>query len=311
MPSQHPETPVICGPTACGKSDLALQLARSLAANGTPAEIVSADAFQVYRGLDIASAKPTTDQRRAIPHHLIDIAEPEHAFTVAEWLARARDAISDIHGRGAVPLVVGGTHLYIKALLDGMFDAPPPDPDVRARLEAMPHHERRAELRRVDPVAAERIHPNDHRRTVRALEVHRQTGTPISTLQQQWDNAPPDHTRLFILRRPTPDLNARINARVRRMLADGLLGETRHLAPRLGPTAGQALGTKQILRHIHGLCSLDEATEQIKIETRRFAKKQRTWMRRLSATPGAITIDLNLSEPDQIVQTIVNKMFMV
>lgn len=308
MPTEHRTAPVICGPTACGKSDLALRLALHLRQHGTPAEIVSADAFQVYRGLDIASAKPTPDQRQLIPHHLIDIADPEHAFTVAEWLSRARHAIDAIRARHALPIVVGGTHLYIKALLDGMFDAPPPDPALRARLEATPHHERRAELERVDPDAAARIHPNDHRRTVRALEVHRQTGTPISRLQQQWDNTPADATRLFILTRPTPDLNARINARVRRMLDDGLLAETRHLAPRLGPTAGQALGTKQVLRHLAGDWSLDEATEQIKIETRRFAKKQRTWMRRLSATPGSTTIAMDQSEPQEIMQTLVNKM---
>ncbi|MGP1273071.1 MAG: tRNA (adenosine(37)-N6)-dimethylallyltransferase MiaA [Phycisphaerales bacterium] len=284
--------PVICGPTASGKTDLAVAVALDLRSRGTPAEVVSADAFQVYRGLDIASAKPTAHERRGVPHHLIDIVEPEERFTVARWLELAEAAITEIRRRGAVPIVVGGTHLYIKALLDGLFEGPAADPDLRSELQRLTPAVRRAELERVDPAAAGRIHANDDRRTIRALEVFRLTGRTISELQAQWDRDPPDRTdrRLVVLTREPAELNTRINARVRRMMDDGLLAETRDLAPRLGPTAREALGTKQLLRHLAGEVTLEDAVEQIKIETRRFAKNQRTWMRRLAAGGGAQTI---------------------
>ncbi|MEL7483908.1 MAG: tRNA (adenosine(37)-N6)-dimethylallyltransferase MiaA [Planctomycetota bacterium] len=281
--------PVICGPTASGKTDLAVAAALALGERGMPAEIISADAFQVYRELDIASAKPTAEERKGVPHHLIDVVDVEDRFTVAQWLGLAEPAIDDIRGRGAVPIVVGGTHLYIKSLLDGLFEGPGADEAIRAELQAMNAAARRADLERVDPEAAQRIHTNDDRRTIRALEVFRITGTPITELQKQWDREQPDrsHRRLVILDWDVPELNSRINARVKRMVADGLVAETRVLADRLGPTAREALGTKQVLRHLAGECTLDEAIEQTKIETRRFAKNQRTWMRRLVATPGA------------------------
>ncbi|MFN7022427.1 MAG: tRNA (adenosine(37)-N6)-dimethylallyltransferase, partial [Phycisphaerales bacterium] len=172
-----PLTPVIAGPTAGGKSSLAIELALALRDRAQiPAEIVTADAFQLYSGLDIGTAKPTPDERRGIAHHLIDLVpsrpDPAHTdrFTVDDWLRLATAKIADLRARGVLPIVVGGTHLYIKALLDGLFDGPQPDPALRTELEAMPPAARRAELERVDPAAASRIHPNDLRRTVRALE---------------------------------------------------------------------------------------------------------------------------------------------
>ncbi len=262
---------------------------------GCLTEIVTADAFQVYRGMDIGTAKPTPEERRGIPHHLIDIVEPTERFTVAQWLARAEAAITDIRSRGATPVVVGGTHLYIKALLDGLFEGPEPDGALRAELNAIPQAARRTELGRVDPAAAARIHPNDERRTVRALEVFRQTGRPISEHQRQWgaDSGSRDDCVLVVLESPTPELNRQINERVRSMLSRGLLDEVRALqeSNRLGPQAREALGYKQLLAHLHGECSLDDAIEQIKIETRRFAKNQRTWLRRLRTTPGSVRID--------------------
>ncbi|MEL6499534.1 MAG: tRNA (adenosine(37)-N6)-dimethylallyltransferase MiaA [Planctomycetota bacterium] len=289
--------PVICGPTASGKTNLAVAVALAFGERGMSAEIISADAFQVYRELDIASAKPTAEERKGVPHHLIDVVDVEERFTVAQWLGLAEAAIDDIRGRGSVPIVVGGTHLYIKALQDGLFEGPGADESIRADLAAMDAAARRAELERVDPEAALRIHANDDRRTIRALEVYRITGTPISAMQKQWDREPGRHgadrsdRRLVILDWDVPELNSRINARVKRMVQDGLVAETRALADRLGPTAREALGTKQVLRHLNssgaGACTLDEAIEQTKIETRRFAKNQRTWMRRLAATPGA------------------------
>lgn len=281
--------PVIVGPTAGGKSALALAVARSFVDRGRPAEIVSADSVQIFRHMDIGSAKPTPAERRAVPHHLIDIAEPEDRFTVHDWLAAAERTIDDIRARGHIPVVVGGTNLYIKALLEGLFEGPEPDEALRDSLRAMTQADRRAELERVDPAAAGRIHPNDERRTVRALEVYRQTGVPISDHQKQWDNADRlrPGARLVGLDWPTEVINRRINARVREMMDAGLLGEVRTLAPRLGPQARETLGYKQILRHLSGDWSLDEAVEQIKIETRRFAKNQRTWLRRLRTTPGS------------------------
>ncbi|MBY0313581.1 MAG: tRNA (adenosine(37)-N6)-dimethylallyltransferase MiaA [Phycisphaerales bacterium] len=304
-----PRTPVICGPTAGGKSDLALDLAQLCAARlDCDAEIVTADAFQIYRGMDIGTAKPPISERRGIPHHLIDLVEPDapsdQRFTVDDWLTRAEAAIAAIRTNGKLPIVVGGTHMYVKALLEGLFDGPEPDPALRAELAAMDPAARRAELERVDPAAATRIHPNDARRTIRALEVYRQTGTPISAHQQQWDRGQSnDRYQLIILDWPTEQIKRRINARVRSMMQLGLLDEVRNLiaTQRLGPAAREALGYKQlepIVRQAldQGIwppnpTAVEEAVERIKIETRRFAKNQRTWLRRLGATAGALSID--------------------
>jgi tRNA dimethylallyltransferase len=276
--------PVIIGPTAGGKSALAVEVALRLAQRGAPGEVVSADSVQVYRGMDIGSAKPTAETRRGVPHHLIDVAEPTEPFSVERWLALASAAIADIRARGRTPVVVGGTHLYVKALLEGLFEGPAPDPVLRARLTAMPSGERRAMLERVDPDAAARIHPNDARRTVRALEVHEQTGSPISALQTQWDRGARSDAMVAALAWPVEAINRRINARVGEMLRAGLLEEVRALwkAGRLGQQAREALGYKQFIAHLEGVVTLEEATEAVKIESRRFAKNQRTWIRRLT-----------------------------
>jgi tRNA dimethylallyltransferase len=332
-----PHTPVIIGPTAGGKSSLAVDVALTLARDhGLQAEIVTADSIQVYRGLDIGSAKPTAVEQRGVPHHLIDIVEPTETFTVADWLARAQAAIADIRSRGRVPIVVGGTHLYIKSLLDGLFEGPDPDPALREQLRAMDPAARRAELERVDPAAAARIHPNDERRTIRALEVFRLTGRPISEHQTQWDRprgigvsadaedsqaaerarpgtrggapsgeasagTPMPRFALIGLDWPAEALAPRINARVKDMMDRGLLEETRALlsAGRLGPTAREALGYKQLIPHLQGRCPLEDAVEQIKIETRRLAKNQRTWLRRLRLTPDSLWIDAGTIPADR------------
>ncbi len=302
-------TPVICGPTAGGKSDLALDLAQACAQRlGVNAEIVTADAFQIYRGMDIGTAKPPTLERRGVPHHLVDLVDPSQSadarFTVDDWLTLARRAIDDIRARGCLPIVVGGTHLYIKALLDGLFEGPKPDPALRAALALLSPDQRRSELERVDPLAAARIHPNDDRRTIRALEVFRLTGVPISAHQRQWDQGQPnDQFLLTILDWPADALNRRINARVKAMMERGLLEEVRALISggRLGPSAREALGYKQLESVVRTALNastwppppsqIEAAVESIKIETRRFAKNQRTWLRRLGTTPGAVRID--------------------
>ena len=287
--------PVIAGPTAGGKSALAMAVAAALAARRQSAEIVSADAFQVYRGMDIGTAKPTAEELAQIPHRCIDLREPTERFSVHEWLGEAESAIAAARERGAMPIVVGGTHLYVKALLDGLFEGPEPDPALRETLRGMDQPTRRAELERVDPEAAERIHPADERRTVRALEVYRQTGTPISEHQKQWESTSSRRSdaRLVVIDWPAEGINPRINARVRAMVEAGFIDEVRTLVDtgRLGPQAGEALGYKQIAAALSGVGSLDDAIERTKIETRRFAKNQRTWLRRLAAEGGTLRLD--------------------
>ncbi len=310
-PEQLP-IPVIAGPTAGGKSALAVALAHALDAQGVPAEILTADSIQIYRSLDIGSAKPTPEERAGVPHHLIDLVDPTARFSVDAWLDHAEREVSAVHARGAVPIVVGGTHMYLKAFLEGLLDGPEPDLTLRTLLQAMDPADRRRELETVDPEAASRIHPNDERRTVRALEVFRQTGSPISSLQQQWDQGRRrDGTVLIGLEWETELLNQRINARVKGMLERGLLEETIEIdrSPGFGAQSGEALGYKQLLAHLRGDTTLIEAFERIKIETRRFAKNQRTWLRRLRATPGSVWVPMEDSDPDRAAQLLMNKIF--
>ena len=302
-----PRMPVIIGPTAGGKTAIAVRVAQLLAEHNCPGEVISADSVQVYRTMNIGSAKPTTEEQAGVPHHLIDCIDPAEPFTVHDWLARAQATIVDIRSRGGIPIVTGGTHLYAKALLDGLFSGPDPDPELRARLSAEPLDVLRTQLEAVDPEAAQRIHPNDLRRTVRALEVFELTGTPISDLQQQWDREHPrrDDLRVFALRWPHADINARINRRVRAMIEQGLAEEVRAIGSNLGIQASQALGYKQVLASFAGRITLEQAIEQIKIETRRFAKNQRTWLQRLARDPRFEWIDMDGADLEKVAQSIV------
>lgn len=276
---------MIIGPTAGGKSALAVEMAHLLGRDRCA--VLAADAFQIYRGMDIGTAKPTMEERRGVEHLLIDLCDPTGRFTVHQWLVLAEQTIARVQARGGVPIVVGGTNLYVKALLDGLFEGPEPNEQLRSQLRATPMARLREELERVDPAAAAKIERNDDRRTIRALEVFRLTGTPISALQQQWDQG---RTRLNCvligLDWPVPEINGRINARVKQMFAQGLEQECRGLLERgkLGIQAREALGYKQLIDHFEGRCSPAEAGERIKIDTRRFAKQQRTWLRRIRAT---------------------------
>jgi len=302
---------VIVGPTAGGKSALAVRVALELDRRGIGSgQIVTADAFQVYRGMDIGTAKPTPDERRGVSHHLIDLIEPTESFSVSQWLGRAESTIGRIRAEGHVPIVVGGTHLYVKALLDGLFDGPPADEQLRAQLAGRDLGDLRQELERVDPPAAQRIHPNDRRRTIRALEVLRLTGTRISDLQVQWDRAGPGREDLVLigLDWASEAINRRINARVRAMIERGLVDEARALyqGGRLGPQARQALGYRQLVEFFEGRRTLDEAIERIKIETRRFAKNQRTWLGHLRVRAGSMWIDAANTPGDDMVQAIVS-----
>lgn len=310
MKPHCPTTPVICGPTAGGKSQIAIDLARTLIDRGHPAEIVTADSMQIYRGMDIGTAKPDAEQQAGIPHHLIDVVEPEARFTVADWLGLAEPLIEKLKARGVIPIVVGGTHLYVKALIDGLMEGPAPDESVRAELSDMDPAVRRAELERVDPEAASRIHPNDTRRTIRALEVYRVTGEPMSVRQSQWDDRGRKDVRLVGLEWETPSLNQRINARVRSMIEDGLENEVRGLweLKRLGPQACEGLGYKQFIHRFEGRYTHEEAVETIKIETRRFAKNQRTWLKRLRRTPGSLWISPEHAERRDLVHGLIESL---
>lgn len=312
-----PRIPVIVGPTAGGKTALAIEVALALEAHALPrGEVISADAFQVYRGMDIGTGKATPNERGTIPHHLLDILQPDdpQPFTVARWLDLTESAIADIRSRNATPVIAGGTHLYIKSFMDGLFEGPGADEALREQLRAMPAAERRAELERIDPAAAARIHPNDDRRTIRALEVHRLTGTPITEHQAQWDRQ--DHARpdafLVGLDWPPEAINPRINARVKQMIESGFIEEVRalHAAGRLGPQAREALGYKQLAAWLDAGAHpdrLDETIEKIKIETRRFAKNQRTWLRRLRTLPNALWLQPAESNPREMAQIVVKQ----
>lgn len=277
----------ILGCTGCGKGAVARELARR--AGG---EIISVDSMKVYRRMDIGTAKPSRQARREVPHHLIDVAEPSEAFSTARFVELAETAAADIVARGRVVLAVGGTGLYIKALSEGLFEGPSADPEVRARLHEKAEREGlpalHAELASVDAQAADRIHPNDLRRIVRALEVHQLTGTPISTLQTQWDRSATRHRCTFLgLRRSIEDQNRRTNARVKRLIELGWVDEVRSLlaeSPPPGRTARQALGYSQLMDFVQDKITLEDATETIKIATRQFAKSQRTWFKRFHTT---------------------------
>jgi tRNA dimethylallyltransferase len=276
----------IVGCTASGKSGLGTELARR-----TGGEVISIDSMKVYRGMDIGTAKPSAAILAEIPHHLVDVVDPWEEFSVAQYVALADRAITEIDSRSKPIFVVGGTPLYIKALSEGLFEGPGADPQLRDRLHAWAAeagtpalHER---LQVVDPVAAERIHRNDLRRLVRALEVFELTGTPISALQEQWDrNRPRYDCRYFGLQWPRELLHARIKERVLRMIDRGLVEEVRRLASLdkpLSTAARQAVGYAEILAHFRGEWELAQAVESIKINTRQLAKSQRTWFRRFRA----------------------------
>jgi tRNA dimethylallyltransferase len=273
----------ILGCTACGKGAVGRELAREL-----QAEIVSVDSMKVYRGMDIGTAKPSARVRGEIPHHCIDVVDPTESYSVAQFVEHADAAVADIRSRGRVPLAVGGTSLYIKALSKGLFEGPSADEQLRQELRGRARREGlavlHAELSSVDPAAAERIHPNDERRIIRALEVYRLSGTPITELQTQWESQGLRYDCVFIgLRREKELQSRRINARAKKMMDLGLPDEVAGLLGRhgqLSQQAAKAVGYAEMIRHLRGDWTLDEAFERIKINTRRLAKSQRTWQKR-------------------------------
>jgi tRNA dimethylallyltransferase len=277
--AELPPVLAVVGPTASGKSDLGVALALELGG-----EVVNADSMQLYRGMDVGTAKLTPAERRGVPHHLLDVWDVTETANVADYQRLARAAVDDVRRRGRVPVLVGGSGLYVRAVLDDL-DFPGTDADVRARLEAEleaegpgPLHARLAE---VDPVAAAAILPSNGRRIVRALEVVELTGRPFAaSLPEQRLVYPALQLGLDV---PRPELDARIDTRVERMWAAGLVDEVRRLCEvglREGRTASRALGYAQVIDHLDGRCTEDEARAETQRATRRFARRQDTWWRR-------------------------------
>ena len=278
------KSPLICivGPTAVGKTEIAIQLAQHL-----DAEIVSLDSRQIYRGMDIGTAKPTPDQQRAVPHHLIDCVEVDQPFSVAEYQRLANTAIAEIQERGKRTTAVGGAGLYFRGIIDGLFDGPGADAETRSKFqrEADEHgnvalHER---LRQCDPEAANRVHPNNLVRVIRALEVYELTGKPISAFQQQWKKNEPRYPfRAFGLNMPREVLYRRIEERVDQMVEIGLIEEVKWLLDQGYPRnciAMQSFGYKELIDYLDGMRTFDEAISLLKQNTRQFAKRQLTWFR--------------------------------
>ena len=266
----------VVGPTATGKSELGLALAEAL-----DGEVVNADAFQLYRGMDIGTAKLSVAERRGVVHHQLDVLDVEEDSTVAAYQGSARADLADVARRGKRAVVVGGSGLYVRALLDEL-DFPGTDPEVRARLEERAERHGTAavfdELARRDPAAAQRIGPRNTRRLVRALEVIEITGEPYSASLPTERYAVPAVQLGLELERPV--LDERIGARVDRMWDAGLVGEVARLAPRLGRTAARAVGYAELLAHLHGESSEDEARAAVAGNTRRLVRRQQSWFRR-------------------------------
>jgi tRNA dimethylallyltransferase len=294
----------IVGPTAVGKSEIALLLAEKIGG-----EIISVDSMQVYRGLDIGTAKPSAKERARVRHHLIDVVDLTESFDAAQFVRLANAAVTEIQSRGHVPIFCGGTGLYFKAFLEGLGEAPPADEKLRAELEAAPLQELLAELREKDPVTYEKIDRNNPRRVIRAIEVIRLTSKKFSEQRAAWNlgapalvapnaceggsrqriehadetSALPGAAHITGFSREVTDLRARIDARVDTMFARGLVEETRHLLEgglEQNKTAMQALGYRQVVEHLRGEHSLPETVELVKIKTRQFAKRQMTWFKR-------------------------------
>lgn len=281
-----PDAWYLTGPTASGKSQVGLELARRLGG-----EILSLDSMAVYREMDIGTAKASAADRSQIPHHLLDLVDPTEEFSIAQFVDAAHAVVADLRQKQRAPIFVGGTPLYLKSLLRGIFQGPPADWEFRQAIEAetaqVGAHKLRERLWQVDPLSASKLHPNDTRRMIRALEVAKLTGRPLSHWQTQFDEGRlATQCKVFVLHWPRETLHLRIDARVDQMLASGLLDETQALLEKygeLGRTAAQAVGYREAIDFLRGQTgSLEELGTQIKIRTHQFARRQETWFRSLS-----------------------------
>ena len=274
----------IAGPTASGKSAVAIKIAERL-----QGEIISVDSMQVYRGLDIGTAKPSEAEQAGIPHHLIDCAGLEETYDAARFVREATAAERKIER----PIYCGGTGLYFQAWLEGLGESPPADAAVRAEIEAKSHEEQLVELKAADPETFERIDQQNPRRVVRALEVIRLTGKPYSEQRAEWQNTVPSN--FFLIEREREELRARIEARVEAMFAAGLVEETCSLRAALedNRVAQQALGYRQVIGYLQGEQDLPNTVAMVKSRTWQFARRQKTWFRRLQ---GAVRLSVSADE---------------
>jgi tRNA dimethylallyltransferase len=274
----------LTGPTAGGKSAVGLALAERMGA-----EIVSLDSMALYRGMDIGTAKPSGEERRRVPHHLIDVIDPWEEFSLAQYVGAANRVADEIRARGKIALFVGGTPLYLKAMLRGLVAGPSADWETRRQRteEARTAGPQvlHARLAKMDPVSASRLHVNDVRRVIRALEFFEHTGTPLSQWQTQFDaGRAAEACRAWVLEWPREVLKRRIDERVDAMFESGLIDEVRRLiaGPKpLSRTASQALGYREVVQHLAGERNLETTRQLVKTRTRQFAKRQRTWFRAL------------------------------
>ncbi|PQO37986.1 tRNA (adenosine(37)-N6)-dimethylallyltransferase MiaA [Blastopirellula marina] len=274
----------LTGATASGKTRVGLCLAKKI-----NAEIIALDSMSLYRDMDIGTAKPTREEQAVVPHHLIDVLDPSENSSISHYLQLAEQAAREIQSRGKQVLFVGGTPLYLKALLRGLSEGPAPDPEYRQALEEeaakVGNTALHARLKQVDPLAAARIHENDTRRMIRALEVHRATGQPMSHYQFEFeDHVSPENCRAFWLSWDRPVLHDRINARVEAMFEQGLVDEVQRLLDKHSPlstTALQAVGYQEVIDYLVGNRELEAAKDRVKARTRQFAKRQCTWFRSL------------------------------
>lgn len=282
----------ILGPTAVGKTEISIIVAKQI-----NAEIISLDSRQVYLNMDIGTAKPTLEERQEVPHHLVDFVEPDQPFTVADYQELADQKIEELREREKQPMFVGGSGLYFRAVVDGLFDGPSADPELRSRLreeaQEFGREKLHQKLSKIDPKTAEKVHPNDLVRVIRALEVYEKTGEPISKLQRQWDEEPPRYDFVAIaLNRPRELVYQRIERRVDEMIERGLVEEVKELLksyPR-DCRAMQSFGYKEITSYLDGELELKEALELTCRRTRHFAKRQLTWFRNDDRIRG---LDLN------------------
>lgn len=304
-PASLPPLIVLLGPTAVGKTELSLRLCERIGG-----EVVSADSRQIYRGMDIGTAKATPAEQARAPHHLLDLRDPDQVFTLAEYQQMAYTAINDIHRRGRVPCLVGGSILYVRAVTEGLrIPAAPPNAALRARLEEQLAEQGlgslAADLQRIDPATAGQIDLRNGRRVLRALEIVLTTGQPKVALEGA--DPPPYRLLQIALTRERSALHGRIDRRVEQMVAEGLVEETQRLLDKgYAPTlpAMTSLGYREMIAYLGGRMTLAQAVERIQIETHRFVRHQMTWLRKL---PGLHWFDLDVVHPDAIEQFVAER----
>ena len=304
MPTTH-QPIFIAGPTAVGKTSLSLELAQRL-----KGEIISVDSMQVYRGLNIGTAKPSADERERIPHHLIDHIELGQTFDVQQFVQQATLTQQEIQKRSNTPIFSGGTGLYFKALINGLDSLPPSDEALRKELEQIPLPELLLELSKLDPVWFEKIDQKNPRRVVRAIEIIRLTGKPVSAQRTTWKESQPDTKQpLIVLSRSPETLRHRIEARVDKMFTDGLVSETRALLEiglKENETASRALGYRQVIEFLANVRSLDDTIALVKTKTWQFARRQSTWFRKQDNTHWIDLDQVSLNHPCEAILKIID-----